>query len=495
MSRIPTILAEALPSPEAVTWAHSKWALLESYFAPECRPFLPSPEQPKPVLVACSGGCDSVALLCLLFRLLNPQERRLLEVVHVHHGLRGREADADANWVQAAAEALGLKFYLHRLEPRDRNLAEAELRQYRFRAIENQLRRSGSDTVFLGHHLNDVAEGMLLALGRGAGLSGLSSPRPVQCIGTSLTHSYSRLHPLLRATRSLMESVLSSSGIGWCVDRSNDSDTFVRNRIRKHVLPVWEAAMPQTVLANVNASRELLEEVDDGLDQLLNQFLPGDDVTQQMDAAALRGQPRMLWRRAFYRWANGVHPELEPRRSLVDGLLEDWMNGGSTHREQAGLHFFVEGYRLWSERVGIPESAPSWDPVGMSVPGYLALPGGASLEAEVVPGNEAWRLVELKSVDCRTEAFVRKPEKGLQVGRWRPGDRMHSLGAPGSRKLQDIFTDRRIPQADRHRLPVVRDADSDEILWVPGLAPADAWQIVADCKWALKLTYADHCTA
>ncbi|MCC5833598.1 MAG: tRNA lysidine(34) synthetase TilS, partial [Opitutales bacterium] len=69
------------------------------------------------------------------------------------------------------------------------------------------------------------------------------------------------------------------------------------------------------------------------------------------------------------------------------------------------------------------------------------------------------------------------------------------LGAPGSRKLQDIFTDRSIPADRRRCLPVVRDPNSGEILWVPGIPPSHRWRIRDDCKSALKLTYAEHCTA
>ncbi|MCC5835958.1 MAG: tRNA lysidine(34) synthetase TilS, partial [Opitutales bacterium] len=437
-------MAETLPSPAAIVREHPDWALLESHFAPVCRPFLPLADKSQPVLVACSGGCDSVALLCLIYRILSPAERHRLEVVHVHHGVRGAAADEDADWVRAAAEALDLRFYLRRLELGPGRVKEAELRAGRFRAIESCLRNIGADAVFLGHHLNDVAEGMLLALGRGAGLSGLASPRPVQTFKDSSGLRYSRLHPLLSAPRSLLASVLKSSGIGWREDASNASEDFVRNRIRKTVLPAWQAALPQPVLENVNASRELLEELECGLEQLLDTLLPEPQSGVWLDAGCLRGQPRMLWRRAFYRWVNRVHPGLELRRNLVDGLLDSWTNGGFAQRDQAGQRFTVDGYLLRSEPLRDPPVEIEWDPVQLVVPGNLLLPDGAFLRAERVEGAVALDRVASKRVDCRFEAFIRARFDTFLVGRWSPGDRMRPLGAPGSRKLQDIFTDRSI---------------------------------------------------
>lgn len=496
MIRNPIILADSILSPAAlVENGHPVWNRLESHFAEVCRPFLPLDENAGPVLLACSGGCDSLALLGLLWRMIGKDRRERLEVVHVHHGLRGGEADADAAWVERSTRALGLRFHLRRLEVDSDSWSEAALRARRFEAIEDCLRSIGADTVFLGHHLNDLAEGMLLSLGRGAGLSGLVSPRPVQTLKDGLGNRYSRLHPLLSAPRELLESALESSGVGWREDSSNVSDIYARNRIRRKVIPSWQEAMPQDILRNVFNTRQLLEEVETGLEQLLDRIPGALDPGPCFDGRTLQGQPRVIWRRALFRWLNRMHPQLELRRHLADTLLDNWISGGRFECSQGGNRFVVAAQQLWSEAEGPSPGSARWNPVSLAVPGCLLFPDRSKLQVERISCRQAHELVSQGRMDCRREALLQAELECLDIGLWVPGDRMRPLGSPGLRKLQDIFTDRAIPPERRRSLPVVRDPANGSILWVPGVPSAHDFRIGPDCKSALKLTYAEHCTA
>jgi tRNA(Ile)-lysidine synthase len=122
--------------------------------------------------------------------------------------------------------------------------------------------------------------------------------------------------------------------------------------------------------------------------------------------------------------------------------------------------------------------------------GPVFLPDGARLRARRVEWA-ADAVPPCTAADPRTTAWLAQPPAVLRVRQWLPGDRYRPLGAPGRRKLQDLFTDARVDPADRHRLPVIADAEN-AILWVPGFAPAESQRVAHGRISALKLTYHVH---
>ena len=181
------------------------------------------------VLVAVSGGADSVALLDVLGALA-PELRLTLHVVHVHHGLRP-EADADAGFVGGLCARLGIPFHLERVavrrEPPWEGL-EAEARRARYGAFREVARRVGAQRVATAHTADDQAETVLMRLLEGAGPRGLAGIAPVRGIF---------IRPLLGARRADIEAHLRARGLAWVEDASNSDPRFLRNRIRHEVLP------------------------------------------------------------------------------------------------------------------------------------------------------------------------------------------------------------------------------------------------------------------
>lgn len=190
------------------------------------------------VLVAVSGGADSVALLAGLVRL-----RRELGVTvtaaHLHHGLRGADADADLAHVRALCAALDVPLIAARWDTRRRMAArrlagQDGLRTLRREFLRRAARRAGAAAIATAHTADDQLETLLMRLARGTGLRGLAGMRE---------RRGRWLKPLLAVTRAEIEADLAAAGLGWREDRSNASPRYLRSRLRHQAIPALVAAL------------------------------------------------------------------------------------------------------------------------------------------------------------------------------------------------------------------------------------------------------------
>jgi tRNA(Ile)-lysidine synthase len=221
------------------------------------------------LLVAVSGGRDSMLLLSFL-RALASEHGFSLSVAHVHHGLRGAEADEDARFVAAAAREGGLAFFERRVDPaRLRNEApnsrlrptiEEAARALRRAALLEMAEEAGADRIALAHHAGDQAETVLLRILRGTGLDGLAAMAPVSPDGRWI-------RPLLSIRPDQMTEAARQRGVRWREDASNRDRRFARNRLRHDWLPGLSEAFGTDLLRNlthladaVGADLEWIEE-------------------------------------------------------------------------------------------------------------------------------------------------------------------------------------------------------------------------------------------
>lgn len=197
------------------------------------------------VLAAVSGGPDSVCLAHHLARLAS-KKRIALTLVHFHHGLRGKDADRDAEFVRALAGRLGVPYKERRLpvvrtaQAERRSLEDAG-RALRYRALAELARKGRFDKAATGHHLDDQVETLLMHLLRGTrakGLAGIPAKRPL-IPGTLV------VRPLLALSRKDVLAYLRVFGLGHRKDPSNSSDRFTRNWVRRRLLPLLEKKSPR----------------------------------------------------------------------------------------------------------------------------------------------------------------------------------------------------------------------------------------------------------
>jgi tRNA(Ile)-lysidine synthase len=175
----------------------------------------------------------------------------------------------------------------------------------------------------------------------------------------------------------------------------------------------------------------------------------------------------------------------------MDQLIESLRAEPEQNRMSAGSHYIlIDADTLSFEHQDASDQLHELQPAILVIGEVLFLSTGAFIEAEVLELTDTLRQQILAGeVDPRYEAIIAHPDEySLVVRAWQPGDRFHPLGAPGGKKLKDRFIDRRISQAERKTLPLVLKA-SQEVIWVPGFAPAESCKISPLTKRALRLTY------
>ncbi|MFQ5698628.1 MAG: tRNA lysidine(34) synthetase TilS [Myxococcota bacterium] len=246
-----------------------------------------------PVLVAVSGGADSMALLHVLAAV-----GQRVGAGHVHHGLRGAAADSDREFVGAAARMLGVPFASRSVDARARDgrSPEARARALRYRALAALRDRGGYRLVATAHTVEDQAETVLLRAIRGTGPAGLAGIEPCGDDG--------RIRPFLEVRREALRGYLGDRGIEWREDASNADLEVPRNRLRRCVLPELERAHPGAIgkLAELAAlGRETRDLFDALLEPVLERALRREHAGLELQVETLRGLPEPLRLQALSR--------------------------------------------------------------------------------------------------------------------------------------------------------------------------------------------------
>ncbi len=208
------------------------------------------------VVVGVSGGADSVCLLFVLLELKKEYDLQLFGV-HIHHGIRGETADADAEYTREICQKYGVEYLVFRENvpeyAKKHHLTEEEAgRNVRRQRFEQVRRERCADRIALAHHQNDNAETLLWNLCRGSGLNGLGGIAPVDGV---------YIRPLLCVQRREIESYLKKREISYCIDETNEEDHYTRNRIRNHVIPYLENEINEQAVAHMSETMEQMRKL------------------------------------------------------------------------------------------------------------------------------------------------------------------------------------------------------------------------------------------
>lgn len=227
--------------------------------------------QEKPLVVALSGGADSVALLCLLYE-IHQKSPLNLSAIHVHHGL-SVNANAWMSFCQELCESLNVPLSCHKVQLQDlpRTSVEQQARQLRYQAIGQSL--EDNSVLLTGHHLQDQTETFLLRLMRGAGLVGLGAMRPLSefPLNDKKYAGFQVAKPLLHVSKAELIAYLQHKHQSWVEDESNTHEQYDRNFLRQQIIPKLATRWPQ-VNMSVSTSSQLLQQ--DA--ELLNEYLDDD---------------------------------------------------------------------------------------------------------------------------------------------------------------------------------------------------------------------------
>jgi tRNA(Ile)-lysidine synthase len=441
------------------------------------------------VAVAISGGADSVALTLAIAELAAEDRCRVAGLVHVHHGLRGDDADADAAFCDALAARLGWPIEIARVDVRararrDRVSIEVAAREARYEQFEAARARLDATVVATAHTADDQAETVIMRLLRGAGPRGLGGIPP---------RRGPFVRPLLDVRRADVRRYLASRREPFREDASNADVTIARNRIRHELMPMLEHIAPAAVRA-LSRTADLLRDDEELLSTLAADLatMGAHASTASVSAADLKGLPPALGRRVIRAAAARASRSMLSSRHVeaIRGLaVSDKPKGhldlpGLVVDRQQGMLTFRPAFATVAAPVAASARLPPRSRKrvaqfthSLEVPGRVRL---TETGDELIASTRSVALdVELTALGAgRAILQAGSAVPPFTVRNRRPGDRMRPLGAPGRRKVQDLMVDRKIPRETRDSVPIVVDA-TGRIVWVAGVAVADECRVTA----------------
>ncbi|HAJ27214.1 MAG TPA: tRNA lysidine(34) synthetase TilS [Syntrophus sp. (in: bacteria)] len=454
-------------------------------------------------LVAVSGGPDSVALLAILHKLA-PELGISLVVGHLNHGLRP-EADAEERFVRELCLSMGLQMESARTDILELSRSQGKsvedmARAVRYSFLDQTASLVNADRIALGHHLHDQAETVLMNLLRGSGPEGLKGMTPVR------DRRYIR--PLLYTSSFEIREFLAREGLSFAVDDSNLDPKYLRNRIRHELLPLLESQYKTGIERTLARTAEIIGREDDFMEDQVRLVLSDWNISESEDNLCLDiSKLRALHEALACRIIKVLLERFSPDEkgvffSHIQAVLDLAFLGKPSGR--LNLPFAVEAKRdygrlLLSRREEGGTGGDYCYPV--AVPGRIHIPeGGMLLDFSLIDAGhqEVIELVAEKEV-TKGEWVVGRQKSGqvyldydrltlpLKIRRIHPGDRMRPFGMEGTKKLKAIFIDKKVAHGDRHRLPLLVDANG--ILWIVGACLNESVRITVGTRRVLKVVY------
>lgn len=448
-------------------------------------------------ILAISGGADSMALLHVLFS-LREELGIELRALHVHHGLRGAEADRDADWVQESCKRLGIPCAMKYVKVKEYvretgTSVEEGARILRYRALneaaeawDEEVResiRTGSDgstreaevfgaKIAVAHNLNDDAETILMQMARGSGLKGLGG----------INRKNGRIiRPLIRIRRDEIEEYLTGIGVSWVTDSTNLDDEYTRNRIRHRVLPELEAGVNTGAAEHIAAAGELIaqayEYISSSAESLIEEkavFIrdpqePESICGCRFPAAELKALPEVM-------------------RSTV--MLELLSRISKTRKDISAVHVrdaVALIYKDTGKYITLPyrlRVRHEYDDICIEKAVKRELSGAVSenfrtrvipYHGETVPTGKYTKWFDYDKISLPVEFRCR-----------RPGDYI-TLNGTGRKSVASYMTDCKIPADRRDSIPIA--ADGSNVLWIVGYRIGEEYKVTGQTRNVLEIRY------
>lgn len=473
------------------------------------------------IVIAVSGGPDSMMLMHLLHALsaCNTDQPLRLIAAHVHHGFRAEESDQEAKLVEAEACRLGIPFVMKRVDSpgyaQKMGLnPQAAARVLRYEFLKEVAQAHGAATIALAHHGDDQAETVLMHMIRGAGGAGLG--------GMAWSRSEQQLtfvRPLLQLRKQEIVELCEQQGIAYAVDSSNLKRTYTRNRIRMDLLPLLEEENPRVVTA-LGQMAEVMRAEQAWMEEETAQFYRQYATEWGLETSSARSGNQAEgdktdrhtikeWKQVSYqlRFHLGIrvdrktfcasHVALQRRfiKLILNYLFpEEDQTVDFNTVERLRLQALAEEPTTWkadlSENiqfrreyddllwVNVEQLKPSFYAEDTMTSSLLGLDHGAEsgeIQLSGQLGKLKWELVSASeltrtgSPDRFTVLFDADQLKWpLQVRTRKPGDRMQVQGLKGSKKVQDMFVDCKVPPSLRDCIPMLEDQEG-QLLWIAGI--------------------------
>lgn len=446
------------------------------------------------IVVAVSGGPDSVALLRILHEISRTRMPLALVCAHVNHGFRAESAE-EAELVRGLAEELSIPFELAEFDipsiMKESGLGpEGTARKKRYEFLIDTAHRYKAVAVALAHHADDQAETVLMRLLRGSGLSGLAGMR-----WKRTEKKVELIRPLLRINKTSLVGLCQSEGFAYAEDASNQLAVYQRNAIRLEVLPLLEQHNPrvrQSLLQLAEIAGAEDEYMEANAAKCLDELVLAEHGKYTLKRAAFAAIPSALQRRLIKLILNYLSAELsmdfpkveEVRRRALQEYPTVWtldLGGGYVCMRQYDSLVFSS--KPWIQQVSYTY------PLSLAHPRMNLVEIGKVMEMRVLE-REGFTVQE--EGPGKRSAWFDGDEivLPLTIRSRLPGDTIRVMGLSGSKKVKDIYIDDKIPSSERSAIPLVCDGLGN-IIWIPGVRRSDHALVRRHTDTVLLLTLKD----
>ncbi|CAM3099352.1 tRNA lysidine(34) synthetase TilS [Paenibacillus sediminis] len=426
------------------------------------------------IIVAVSGGPDSVTLLHVLHYIARTDTPLELICAHVNHSFRGAESDAEAEMVRETAFKLGIPFELAVIDvpaymKESGKGTQLAAREKRYQFLLDVADKYKAQSIALAHHADDQAETVLMRLLRGSGPTGLAGMKIKR-----REKNVELIRPFLRIYKSDLIELCEAEGFSYVIDSSNLSNKYARNEIRLDVLPFlgkYNRQLPQSL----NRLAEVIGEEDDYMSQsakaLFDQIVTASGRGYALSARSFTGLHVALQRRLIQLILNYLSLNTEDidfvkieavRSGIIQEMPTTWsldLGGG------------LRCVREYDHVSFLPDCSADQDIFTYTLERKSTILSLGSIQRSLVTELRSHESKENSEIiHSKNEAIfdADKLNFPLTVRSRLPGDVMKVMGLNGSKKVKDIFIDDKIPPSMRHQIPIVTDA-SGTILWIPGV--------------------------
>ena len=431
------------------------------------------------VIVGVSGGADSICLLWILSKLQKDIGFRMI-AVHVNHGIRGKEADEDEAYVKRICKELEVpcESYFADVEliAKNRKQSTEEAgREVRRAFFEQVLQESHGTKIALAHHQNDSVETFLINLARGTGLKGLGGIAPV---------NGNVIRPLLCLKREEIESFLEKEGISYCVDATNQSDVYTRNRIRNHVLPYLQEEINPKVVEHMNETMEQIRQVQDFLEEQLQEYCKVSVMEAERGSVILADAYQQVPEAIKPLLLKKVLTEVCGREKDLESVHVKQLQ--ELFEKQVGrkldLPYQMEGKRTYQGiHICLKENQEKEELAGVSFDIHQSEAtyevGGKLIRCRVSADN-----IEKKHTK-RFNCDIIKNNICIRTRRQVDYITIHPDGR--TQKLKSYFINEKIPQEERERILLV--AEGSHILWIVGYRTNPVYEVKTNTKRILEI--------
>ena len=402
------------------------------------------------IIIGCSTGPDSMALLDMLIKIRKKYNLKLV-VAHVNHNVREQSLE-EANYMRDYCIQNELLFEMMTIESYGDDNFENEARNIRYNFFESLVKKYGADYLMTAHHGDDLIETILMRISRGSNLSGYSGFHKVVDMG-----SYKIIRPLIDYTKEQLEQYNKDNNIKYYIDESNFKDQYTRNRYRKYVLPFLKEEDHNIHNKFIKFSQNLSEAnmfIEKERDKVLKNVIVNDKIIiDKFIAIDSFLQKEILYYLMFQYYQDDLILINDRHIKLLHDLIYSKKVNGIVNLPNEVIakksYNELELKRVTGEILSYEIEFST----------YVELPNGRSIELVDNTNDNSNNVCRLNSNDIKLPLIIRTRKLG---------DRIHIKGMDGSKKIKDIFIDKKIKLSDRDNWPIVVDS-AGKVVWLPGL--------------------------